>query len=166
MHRPTGLALVTLISWLGCGGAPASEPTTTPATAAPPEAPAEPEEASGTVDDNSGSAVVTSTSGASEAPAAELDKEEIRRLIRTQLPAILACYEQGLARRPELAGKVTVSFQIEETGSVSSSSASGLGDAQVESCVAKAIEEVQFPPGEDRGIIVVSYPFTLKPKPD
>ena len=168
MNRPFGLALVTLIS-LGCGGAPAPEPTTASAPAEPPEAPTDEENpTSGTVeDDGPGPAVVTQQAPTTDAPTGDvLDKEAIRRVVRTELPAIRKCYEDGLLRRPELAGKVTVSFQIEATGSVSSASASGLGDTQVESCVSAVIEGVRFPADEGRGIFVVNYPFTLRPKPD
>ena len=168
MSRSTPLFLVILLAGLGCGAAPAADPSTPTPTAEPPSAPAdEPESTSGTVDDGSGPAMVTQNSATTTAPAADvLDKEGIRRVIRTEIAAVLACYEEGLGRRPELAGKVTVSFQIEATGSVSTASASGLGDAQVETCVASVIEGLRFPPGEDRGTIVVNYPFTLRPKPD
>jgi hypothetical protein len=168
MNRPIRLALVTLIA-LGCGGAPTPEPTTASATAEPPEAPPGQNEApSGTVeDDGPGAAVVTQESPTTAAPTGDvLDKEAIRRVVQAELPAVRKCYEAGLLSRPELAGKLTVSFQIEATGSVSSASASGLGDARVESCVSSVIEGVQFPADQDRGIVVVNYPFTLRPKPD
>ena len=168
MNRPIGFALLTLIVCLGCGGAPAPSPTTASETADPPAAkPDEAEATSGTVDDASGPAMVTQNPTKDAAPTAEaLDKEGIRRVVRTGLPAVRACYEDGLTRRPELAGTVTVTFQIESTGSVSSASASGLGDTQVESCVASVVEGLRFPAGQDRGAIIVNYPFTLRPKPE
>ena len=59
--------------------------------------------------------------------------------------------------RSSLQGKLTVKFSIEPGGSVSSISATGLGDAAVETCVANVIRSIQFPASD--GLTEVSYPF-------
>jgi hypothetical protein len=46
------------------------------------------------------------------------------------------------------------------------STASGLGDREVETCVAKVIETIAFPSAPDGGAITVNYPFTLVPSTD
>jgi hypothetical protein len=69
-------------------------------------------------------------------------------------------------RKPELNGTVTASFLIDAAGAVPSSSASGLGDAQVESCIASLLRRVRFPAEANRGPVIVNYPFNLRPTTD
>ena len=51
-----------------------------------------------------------------------LSREVIRRVIRRHINEVRFCYEQELAQRPDLAGRVTVSFIISATGSVPATS--------------------------------------------
>src|SRR5258706_10698438 len=68
-------------------------------------------------------AVAATLPGAPPAPAqarkrGSLDKEVIRRVIRTHLDDVKACYEARLAEKPELAGRVMMQFTISGTGDV------------------------------------------------
>ena len=92
----------------------------------------------------------------------ELDKNIIRRYIRRQLPRVRFCYEKRLLERPTLAGTLTVTFTITETGAVEDTRARGLGDQEVETCVSAAIGGIQFPKPRG-GTVSVSYPFVFKP---
>ncbi len=92
-----------------------------------------------------------------------LSKEVIRRVIRRHINEVRFCYEQELNARPDLEGRVTVSFIISPTGAVQSSAvaASTLGNQRVEGCIAGAVRRWGFPQPEGGGIVVVNYPFML-----
>jgi Ca-activated chloride channel family protein len=92
-----------------------------------------------------------------------LDKAILRRYLKRQLNAIRYCYERVLLARPKLTGTLTAHFTINATGHVVQSSAAGLGDAEVEACVAKVIGDIEFPAAPGGGVIVVNYPFTFVP---
>ena len=62
------------------------------------------------------------------------------------------------------AGTVTVHFTINSAaGLVVTATADGLGDTEVEACVAGVIREIEFPRAEDGGPVQVNYPFQLVP---
>ena len=92
-----------------------------------------------------------------------LSKEVIRRVIRRHLNEVRFCYEQQLGSQPDLAGRVTVSFIIAPTGAVQSSAvrSSTLGNARVDTCIARAARRWSFPQPEGGGVVAVNYPFVL-----
>ena len=92
-----------------------------------------------------------------------LDKAILRRYIRRKLEAVGYCYEKALLAKPTLAGTVTVHFTINATGRVVQSSATGLGDHEVEVCVAQVIGNIEFPEVPGGSPLVVNYPFTFVP---
>jgi TonB family protein len=93
-----------------------------------------------------------------------LDKEIIRRVIRSHLKEVKYCYETELVRKPDLYGRLTVQFTITPTGTVSSAAVeqSSLGNRNVEQCIAGAVKRWTFPQPEDGGIVLVNYPFVLQ----
>jgi hypothetical protein len=93
----------------------------------------------------------------------DTDKEAIRRSIRRHLPKIHACYDKALATKPKLEGRIDARFEIAPSGSVSSSTASGL-DPDVATCVADVIKTIPFPKPKPPKAIVVNYPFSFKPE--
>ncbi len=94
-----------------------------------------------------------------------LDKEIVRRIIRTHLNEIRFCYEAELLRRPSLAGRVVLQFAIAPTGQVLSSVVqdSTLHLAPLESCMTQAARRWTFPQPARGGLTIVSYPFVLAP---
>jgi len=94
-----------------------------------------------------------------------LDKDLIRRVIRSHINEVRACYNQGLARNPSLSGRVEVSFSIGGTGRVMTSGIgeSSVKDKQVDACIAKAVKRWKFPRPRNGGNVMVSYPFKLSP---
>jgi hypothetical protein len=92
-----------------------------------------------------------------------IDKAIIRRYVRRQLEKIQYCYEKRLLSSPKLTGTVRAHFTINGAGQVITATADGLGDAEVESCVAGVIQQVEFPRTDDRGVVQVNYPFTFVP---
>jgi metallo-beta-lactamase class B len=94
-----------------------------------------------------------------------LDKEVIRRVIRSHLDEVKYCYERELAKMPDLFGTVWVEFSIEATGEVSVSTpltTSTTRQAPLESCVAAAVKRWRFPETGGGGVLV-KYPFVLTP---
>jgi TonB family protein len=111
--------------------------------------------------------------GASAAPAVtpgattvkgSLSREQIRASIRAHLNQFRYCYEQQLATTPNLTGQVAVWFVIAPTGAVSSASlaSSTMGNEQVESCVVRTMQRVQFPQPAGGGVVMVTYPFRFQ----
>jgi TonB family protein len=94
-----------------------------------------------------------------------LDKEIIRRIVRRHINEVRYCYEQALASRPTLGGKVVVQFTIAGTGRVLASvlQSSSLGVASVDFCVVNAVKRWEFPEPTGGGLVIVSYPFQLTP---
>ncbi|HEY3233507.1 MAG TPA: AgmX/PglI C-terminal domain-containing protein, partial [Polyangiaceae bacterium] len=73
-------------------------------------------------------------------------------------------YEQGLARNPNLQGRVSVRFIIGRDGRVRqvSNGGSDLPDEQVVRCVMRAYYEMLFPEPES-GTVTVVYPIMFSP---
>jgi TonB family protein len=96
-----------------------------------------------------------------------LDKDVIRRVVRSHINEVRHCYNAGLTRDPNLSGRVQVQFQIGATGRVSAAvpTANGttLGDKAVERCVAQAVRRWKFPRASNGGTSMVSYPFVFSP---
>jgi hypothetical protein len=93
-----------------------------------------------------------------------LPPEVIQRIVRQNYGRFRMCYEQGLARNPNLEGRVQVRFVIGRDGSVSnvSNGGSDLPDSGVVSCVISAYYGLSFPQPEG-GIVTVVYPIMFAP---
>lgn len=93
-----------------------------------------------------------------------LPPEVIQRIVRQNYGRFRMCYEQGLARNPNLEGRVSARFVIGRDGAVSNASNGGsdLPDSGVVSCVVSAFYGLSFPQPEG-GIVTVVYPIMLAP---
>ena len=96
-----------------------------------------------------------------EATVGPLDKDIIRRIVRAHIEEVRHCYNQGLAKNPDLAGRVAVHFTIAETGRVSNAeiASSTLDDEDVGVCIVEAVERWKFPKPDEP--VEVTYPFVL-----
>lgn len=97
-----------------------------------------------------------------------LPPEVIQRIVRQNFGRLRTCYEKGLLKDPNLAGRVAIRFVIETDGSVSSSSreaSTDLSDDSVVACTAKAFGALSFPAPEG-GKVVVVYPISFSPGDD
>lgn len=95
-----------------------------------------------------------------------LGRDVIRRVVRRHVSEVRACYEQGLAVDPTLAGAVSVSFFIGGSGTVDSAqvSASSLAGPQataVSDCVVARVRTWVFPAPDGGGVVAVNYPFVF-----
>lgn len=101
--------------------------------------------------------------GAEEHFEGSIDREAVRRVIRSILNQIKSCYERRLRTNSGLEGKVVIRFVIEDQGRVrrAGTKSSTLNDRQVESCVAARIREQRFPDPPAGTIAEVDYPFVF-----
>jgi TonB family protein len=93
-----------------------------------------------------------------------LDKEIVRRVVRSHVKEIKFCYERELQRQPGLHGRVSVRFVIAPDGRVATVgiTESSVENAGVERCVADAVARWEFPQARDGGVTFVTYPFVLQ----
>jgi TonB family protein len=92
-------------------------------------------------------------------------KDLIRSVIHAHRAEIRYCYEQELLRKPTLAGKISIRFEISPEGRVDSENIeqSTLNDSVVERCLSSRVRQWQFPRPKAGGVVVVTYPFLFRP---
>jgi pSer/pThr/pTyr-binding forkhead associated (FHA) protein len=92
-----------------------------------------------------------------------IDREAVRRVVRSKLLEIKSCYERALNMDKSLEGKVVIRFQIEEQGRVrvASTKSTTLNNRQVEECVATRIKNAIFPEPPPGTVAEVDYPFVF-----
>ncbi len=91
--------------------------------------------------------------------------EEIRRVVRSHVAEIKACYDRALVSAPALEGRVAVAFVIDRTGGVASASPAAsttMSNVAVVDCVIKTFTSMKFPAPEG-GVVSVVYPFDFRP---
>jgi TonB family protein len=93
-----------------------------------------------------------------------LTKKIIRKYINRQKGSVVYCYKKEVQKKPDLEGKVVVSFTISPTGSVMRPTikSSTLGSASVESCMVRRMKLWKFPAPVNAGAVRVSYPFLFR----
>lgn len=93
-----------------------------------------------------------------------IDREQVLRLVRRYWNQIKYCYEKEQIKIPELAGEVTVAFDIGPWGDVAIATIleSSLSDSNVESCMIEMISKWRFLPSEEEGSAMVTLTFVLK----
>jgi TonB family protein len=98
--------------------------------------------------------------------AGEFDAALVQRQIKQRLKSITRCYESELRKNPSLAGKVTVTFTIQERGNVTNAKVSEntTGSPGVADCVTRTISRFRFNPGPDGGSVTFRYPFVFQPQ--
>ena len=94
-----------------------------------------------------------------------IDKDIIRRVVRSHLMEVRGCYNQGLVKNPNLAGRVSIQFTIGPAGTVGAAvvADSSVDDASVGNCIAKSVRRWKFPKPSVGGSTIVTYPFALSP---
>lgn len=94
-----------------------------------------------------------------------LPAEVIQRVVRQNHGKIRYCYERGLAKNPNLNGRVGVRFVIGRDGAVVSvaNAGSSVASSEVVECVVRAFYGLTFPKPEG-GLVTVSYPIVLSPE--
>jgi TonB family protein len=105
-------------------------------------------------------------SGGDVGGAGAFDAALVQRQIKQRLKSITRCYESELRKNPSLAGKVTVTFTIQERGNVTDARATEntTGSASVADCVTRTIRRFRFNPGPEGGSVTFRYPFVFQPQ--
>ena len=109
------------------------------------------------------------TGPASPRAQGTLAPETIQKIVRSNLPSMKKCYDEGLGRLPKLRGTVTTKFVIGTDGLVLSSEATtdathpAFPDAKVTACVLKTFTALVFPK-PDGGTVTVTYPLVFTPE--
>lgn len=93
-----------------------------------------------------------------------LTKDQIQRVVRRNRNAVRYCYEKALQTRPDLEGKVRVKFVVGADGRVLTAAAieSTMGIGEVDACIARQVNQWQFPAVRGGGAVVVTYPFLFR----
>ncbi len=107
--------------------------------------------------------VTIDAGGTDEGWEGTIDREAVRRVIRSILNQIKSCYERQLRVNSALEGKVVIQFEIMEQGRVrlAKTKSTTMNDGAVESCVSSRIKEARFPEPPAGTIAVVDYPFVF-----
>jgi tetratricopeptide (TPR) repeat protein len=94
-----------------------------------------------------------------------LDRDIVRRVVRSRLGEVRHCYERGLRSNPNLSGRVELEFTITSSGRVGPTSIADdtLGAPGPGRCIAQAARRWTFPRPRGGGNVRVRYPFTLSP---
>lgn len=108
-----------------------------------------------------------------KAPAASLDSDYIHSRVQEILPLIKECFEAGLERTPNLAGRIVLRFTVvghEGIGGLVSDSQvlaekTTLADAAVRECIQESVYAAQFIAPMGEGETEIEYPFELRAAP-
>jgi hypothetical protein len=90
-------------------------------------------------------------------------KENINKVVTGRMGALKFCYEKELQTYPDLQGKVTMNWTIEEDGAVSGLGATDdtLKSRRVTDCLTQTISKLKFDKPQG-GVCVVRWPFVFK----
>lgn len=92
------------------------------------------------------------------------DRETIARIVRRHFNELRYCYEKALSQDPNLAGKVSLFFQINPLGGTGEVKAaeSTLENAEAVACMLASAARWQFPAPRGGGVVDVTYPFIFE----
>lgn len=133
----------------------------TPAAARSPE-PEQP--SSGSIAKVAGSEPIRTSGSASPTmnAAAALSAAVVARVVRDHASEIQACYDRAAMEHPDLRGRITLRAVVDESGSVTSASASAIEDgARLSACIAERARHWRFPEPSG-GNSPISYTFVFE----
>lgn len=109
--------------------------------------------------------VAVQAGGGEEEFVGSIDKEAVRRAIRSALAAFKACYDREYKKDTKLEGKVTIGWEIHEKGVAQNAQVirdkTTIGNAIVEECVRSRMLTIRFPEPPTGTVAEVSYPFVF-----
>jgi hypothetical protein len=92
-----------------------------------------------------------------------LSRDAVRRVVVRGRPMIRGCYEHALVTRPELSGRISLTWMVSPSGAVSASAVDARGSdlhaPELEQCMLHAVRSWTFP--ESHGPTGVTFPFLL-----
>jgi TonB family protein len=101
--------------------------------------------------------------GAVEMSGEPEDEVSIQRTMKRYTGRAKQCYERELKGDPGLAGKVSVSFDIDTFGRVTGVAViqNTTGDAELAACIKRVVQRIRFNPPPEDDVEVSAYPFIL-----
>ena len=107
--------------------------------------------------------VAIQAGGAEEDFVGSIDREAVRRAVKSAMSAFKACYERELKKDSKLEGKVVISWEIHEKGVGKNSKVvkdkSTIGNSSVEECVRERILAIRYPEPPAGTVAEVTFPF-------
>ena len=96
-----------------------------------------------------------------------LSKASLDSVVNAHASDISVCYDAALEVWPGIKGRIATSFVIWFDGQVAlaRTGASTLGNPMLECCINTAVRSWTFPRPNDGSIALVTFPFTLGPRP-
>ncbi len=110
--------------------------------------------------------VAIQAGGAEEEFSGSIDREAVRRVVRSALASFKSCYDREYKRDSKLEGKVVIAWDIHEKGIAKNArlvkEKSTLGNSAVEECVRGRLLALRFPEPPAGTIAEVTYPFLFQ----
>ncbi len=93
-----------------------------------------------------------------------LSKEDIRKVIKQQIPSIEVCYQSVLEKKPNIQGEATFRLLIDSKGKMTKVSlvSSKLKDKGLEQCVIQKIKKLTFPAPDGKDKVTVTVSINLR----
>lgn len=110
--------------------------------------------------------VAIQAGGAEEEFSGSIDREAVRRVVRSALPSFKACYEREYKKDSKLEGKVYIVWEIHEKGVAMNArvdkAKSTINNSAVEECVRSRLLALRFPEPPAGSMAEVTYPFMFQ----
>jgi pSer/pThr/pTyr-binding forkhead associated (FHA) protein len=110
--------------------------------------------------------VAVSAGGAEEEFVGTIDREAVRRVVRSALSAFKSCYDREYKSDTKLEGKVVIAWEIHEKGVAKNarvvSEKSTIRNSNVENCVKARMMTLRFPEPPTGTVAEVVYPFLFQ----
>lgn len=110
--------------------------------------------------------VAIQAGGAEEEFVGSIDKEAVRRVVRSALSAFKSCYDREYKKDTKLEGKVVITWEIHEKGVARNANVvkdkSTIGNSSVEECVRSRLMALRFPEPPSGTVAEVTYPFLFQ----
>lgn len=110
--------------------------------------------------------VAIQAGGAEEEFVGSIDKEAVRRVVRSALSAFKSCYDREYKKDTKLEGKVVITWEIHEKGVARNANVvkdkSTIGNTSVEECVRSRLMALRFPEPPSGTVAEVTYPFLFQ----
>ncbi|MFZ3228700.1 MAG: AgmX/PglI C-terminal domain-containing protein [Pseudobdellovibrio sp.] len=104
--------------------------------------------------------------GAEEDFSGSIDKEAVRRVVRSALTSFKACYDREYKKDSKLEGKVVIVWEIHEKGIAKNARVvkdkSSISNSSVEECVRSRLLALRFPEPPAGSVAEVTYPFMFQ----
>lgn len=110
--------------------------------------------------------VQISAGGNEESFVGSIDKEAVRRVVRSALPQFKACYEREYRQNTKLEGKLVITWEIHEQGIAKNArivkNKSTINNTVVEECVRARMLALRFPEPPVGTAAEVTFPFVFQ----